>query len=87
MQTKITDPTELMEELARDIKDCEPYERVAICRGYASHMRAMQAAEVDAALHTFQNEPENFVEIAEARKQEILTGKAPFDAEVGDGQG
>ena len=79
MQTKTTDPTQLSEELVRDLKDCDPLDRIKIARGYASHIRSMLAAEVDASIHTFQNEPEHFVEIAEARKQEILTGKAPYE--------
>jgi len=75
-----------MEDLAREIKDCAPEDRVKLCRGYASHIRSMLAAEVDAAVQTFQNEPENFIEVAESRKQEILTGKAPYDLEDGTPQ-
>lgn len=79
MPTKTTDPTELMEELVRDLKDCDPMDRVKIARGYASHVRSMLAAEVDASVCTFKNEPEHFIEIADARKKEILTGKAPYE--------
>lgn len=81
MQTKTTDPTALMEDLARDLRNCEPHERITLCRGYASHIRAMLAEEVRASIYTFQNDPANFVEIAEARQQEILTGKAPYEVE------
>lgn len=77
----MTTPQEFLTDFCKDIikttaKDGDPMERQPLVKGYARHLAARDSAnraeEVRMAINTYKDNPELFLEIAEARLAEFM---------------